>query len=364
VQPATFFLPGPTQVREDVLRAMLRQPIPHRGAEFHEIFSRIQSGMRDVFRTQRQVYVLTSSGTGGMEAAIRCAPRGRILALVNGAFGERFVRLAHVCGREVDKLDVALGDVPDPAEVSMRLSSGSYSALTMVHNESSTGALADVRAISRVAREAGVATIVDSVSGVAGARLEFDAWEVDCVVSASQKALALPTGLAFAVVSERYLRAIEQVDDRGMYFDLLQYESHGSNNETPITPAVSLIFALDRQVQSITSEGMDARWARHEAMRLTMEQWVDTTRDALDMEIAIFAKVGARSPTVTAVSLPAGVMSGDLVRKVSERGYTIGAGYGVLRSGTFRVGHMGDHTVAGLESCLGAIADGLKASRS
>jgi aspartate aminotransferase-like enzyme len=152
VQPATFFLPGPTQVSEDVLRAMLRQPIPHRGAEFHEIFSRIQSGMHDVFRTQRQVYVLTSSGTGGMEAAIRCAQRGRVLALVNGAFGERFVRLAHVCGREVDKLDVALGDVPDPAEVSMRLGSGSYSALTMVHNESSTGALADVRAISRAAR--------------------------------------------------------------------------------------------------------------------------------------------------------------------------------------------------------------------
>jgi aspartate aminotransferase-like enzyme len=364
VQPGTFFFPGPTEVREDVLRAMLRQPIPHRGAEFHEIFARIQSGMRDVFRTQRQVYVLTSSGTGGMEAAIRCAPRGRILALVNGAFGERFVRLAHACGRDVDRLDVALGDVPEPDEVSTRLNAGSYSALTMIHSESSTGALADVRAIARVARDAGVATIVDSVSGIGGARLEFDAWEVDCVVSASQKALALPTGLAFAVVSESYLRSIEQVEDRGVYFDLLDFDSHGRNNETPATPAVSLLYALDRQMQSIVTEGMEARWSRHEAMRATMAQWVDRTRNALDIDIAVFAKAGARTPTVTAVSLPVGIVSTDLVRKVAERGYTIGTGYGALRTGTFRVGHMGDHTVAGLESCLGAVADGLRALRS
>lgn len=363
-QPGTFFFPGPTEVRQDVLKAMLRQPIPHRGAEFHEIFSRIQAGMRDVFQTQRPVYVLTSSGTGGMEAAIRCAPRGRILALVNGAFGERFVKLAHECGREVDQIGFARGDVPDADEVGKRLEAGSYSALTMIHNESSTGALADVRAIARVARQSGVLTIVDSVSGVGGARLEFDAWEVDCVVSASQKALALPTGLAFAVVSENYLRAIEAVEGRGMYFDLLAFDSHGRNHETPATPAVSLIFALDRQVQAIVSEGIEARWARHEAMRATMEQWVGRTRDALDIDISILAKAGARSPTVTAVSLPSGMVSIDLVRKVAERGYTIGTGYGALRSATFRVGHMGDHTVAGLESCLGAVADGLRALRS
>jgi aspartate aminotransferase-like enzyme len=363
VQPGTFFFPGPTEVREDVLKAMLRQPIPHRGAEFHEIFSRIQSGMRGVFQTRRQVYVLTSSGTGGMESAIRCAPSGKILALVNGAFGERFVKLAHACGRDVDQVDIALGDVPDADEVKMRLNAGSYAALTMVHNESSTGALADVRAIAHVARDAGVVTIVDSVSGIGGARLEFDAWGVDCVVSASQKALALPTGLAFAVVSERYLRGIEEVDGRGMYFDLLAFDAHGRNDETPATPAVSLIFALGRQIESVMREGMEARWSRHEAMRMTMERWVGGTRDALDLDISIFARAGARSPTVTAVSLPTGIVSTDLVRAVAERGYTIGTGYGALRLSTFRVGHMGDHTVAGLESCLAAVADGLRVLR-
>jgi aspartate aminotransferase-like enzyme len=364
VRPETFFFPGPTEVREDVLKAMLRQPIPHRGAEFHDIFSRIQSGMRDVFRTQRPVYVLTSSGTGAMEAAIRCAPRGRILALVNGAFGERFAKVARACGREVDRADFAPGDVPDANEVGRRLGAGSYSALTMIHSESSTGALADVRAIACVARAAGVATIVDSVSGIGGARLEFDAWGVDCVVSASQKALALPTGLAFAVASESYLRAIEDVGDRGMYFDLLDFEAHGRNCETPATPNVSLFFALERQVGSIATEGVEARWSRHEAMRATMERWVTGAREAIDMDISIFAKQGARSPTVTAVSLPTGVVSTDLVAKVAERGYTIGTGYGALRLTTFRVGHMGDHTVAGLESCLGAVTEGLEALRN
>ncbi len=359
----TFFFPGPTEVREDVLQAMIRQPIPNRAVPFHEIFARVQAGMRDVFRTSRAVYVLTASGTGGMEAAIRCAPRGRLLAIVNGAFGERFVKIARACGREVDSLDVPRGDVPDPQQVRARLDAGTYSALTLIHSESSTGALSDVRAIARVAREAGVASIVDSVSGIGGARLEFDAWDVDCVVTGSQKALALPPGLAFVVVSERFLRAASDVDDRGVYFDLLDFDAHGAHAETPATPGVSLIFALDRQLESIAAEGMEARWARHEQMRLTMERWVASTRDLLDLDIALFAKAGSRSPTVSAVSLPNGLTAPDLVRKVAEGGFTIGTGYGALQSATFRVGHMGDHTVASLKSCLEVVAGALSALR-
>lgn len=357
----TFFFPGPTEVRADVLQAMLRQPIPHRGAEFHDIYSRMQVAMRDVFRTQRPVYLLTASGTGGMEAAVRCAPRGKLLAVVNGAFGERFVKIVQACNHDVDRIDFAPGEAPDPEAVRQRLAEGSYSALTMVHNESSTGVVADVRSIARIAREAGVLTIVDSVSGIGGARFEFDAWDVDCVVSASQKALALPTGLAFVVVSERYLEAARNADDRGMYFDLPAFDAHARSNETPATPAVSLIFALDRQLASIAAEGMEARWARHEAMRATIERWVYDTRESLGIDISIFAREGVRSPTVTAVALPSGLVSPDVVREVFERGYTIGTGYGALRLTTFRVGHMGDHTVAGLEMCLGAVADGLSA---
>jgi aspartate aminotransferase-like enzyme len=359
VREGTFFFPGPTEVREEILAAMLRQPVPHRSAEFRDLFARVQDGLRKVFRTERPVYVATASGTGMMEAAVRCAPAGRLLALVNGAFGQRFANIARACGRDVDQQDFAAGDVPDVAVVRQLISRGSYSALTLVHSETSTGALSDVRAIAEVAREAGVAMIADSVSGVAGSRLEVDAWRLDCVVSASQKALALPPGLAFAVASEDFLRSARQVAGRGMYLDMAGFDDHARNNETPSTPAVSLIFALAHQLAVIEREGMEARWARHEAMRASMENWVTATRDALGLDIQILARAGARSPTVTVVTLPSGIDSSILVEEVASRGYVIGSGYGALRATTFRVGHMGDHTVEQLAGCLAAVRDAL-----
>jgi aspartate aminotransferase-like enzyme len=355
----TFFFPGPTEVRLEVLKAMVRQPLPHRAAEFREVFAAVQGGLREVFRTERPVYVATASGTAMMEAAIRCAPRGRILVLANGAFAERFVKIAHACGRDADRHEVALGDVPHPDEVRDLLGRGSYSAATLVHSETSTGALADIREITRVAHEAGVALIVDSVSGIGGAQVETDEWKPDCVFSASQKALALPPGLSFAVASESFLRGAAEVGGRGVYLDLLEFDAHARNDETPATPSASLFFALAHQLADIRREGMSARWARHEAMRLVMDGWVDSTRDALAMELGILAKPGVRSPTVTVVTLPPRISAFMLVDEVAARGYTIGTGYGLLRATTFRVGHMGDHSVADLMRCLDAIADSL-----
>lgn len=360
MRPGTFFFPGPTEVRKDVLGAMLRQPIPHRSAEFRELFAGVQRGLREVFRTVRPVYVATSSGTGMMEAAVRCSPRGKLLALVNGGFAERFVTIAQACDRPVDRHDIPIGGVPDPDEVRSLLSRGAYTAISLVHSETSTGALSDIHAIARVAREAGVVVIVDSVSGIGGAEVEFDGWGLDCVLCASQKALALPPGLAFAVASDEFLRRASGALGRGIYLDLLEYDSHSRSDETPSTPSVSLIFALAHQLSAILREGVEARWARHEAMRLTMEAWVVGTRDALNMDIEILARPGVRSPTLTALALPAGIDAASLVARVAERGYTIGAGYGTLSATTVRVGHMGDHTVADLAGCLAAIADSLE----
>jgi aspartate aminotransferase-like enzyme len=360
VQRGTFFFPGPTEVRTEILEAMLRQPLPHRSPEFRERFAALQDGLGRVFRTTRPVYIATASGTAMMEAAVRCAPAGRILALVNGAFAERFVRIAQACARSVDRMEVAFGDVPDPDAVAAALERGSYSAVTVVHSETSTGALADVAAIARVARDAGAATIVDSVSGVGGAQLEVDAWGVDCAVSASQKALALPPGLAFAVASEQFLGAADAGTDRGVYLDLLEFDRHARNNETPATPAVSLMYALERQLAAIQCEGIEARWMRHEAMRAVTEKWVDRTREVRALDIRMLARPGARSPTVSVVTVPAGISAPVLVDRVASRGYTIGAGYGPLRETTFRVGHMGDHRVDDLEQCLAAISDALQ----
>src|SRR5690606_26921869 len=165
----SFFLPGPTEVRAEVLAAMLQPMIAHRGSAFEQLFERVQLGLGYVLRTERAPYVSSSSGTGLMEAAIRNAPEGPLLALVNGAFSARFAAIARACGREVTAFEVPWGEVSDPDAARQQLGKRRYSALTVVHSETSTGALTDVKAIAAVAREAGVVSLVDSVSGAAGA---------------------------------------------------------------------------------------------------------------------------------------------------------------------------------------------------
>ena len=357
------FLPNLAEVRQETLGAMARQSISHRSPEFHDIFARVQNGLRTVFRTERPVYVATASGTGMMEAAVRCAPRGRILCLVNGAFGERFARIARSCGRDIDRYDVLAGDAPSADEVGRLLEGAQYSALTVVHNETSTGVVADVSAIARKARDAGVATLVDSVSGVGGARLETGLWKLDCVVSASQKALGLPPGLSFATVSESFLRTARDVPDRGMYLDLVDYDAHARNNETPTTPSMPLIFALDTELASVVIEGMDARWRRHSAMRALTERWVESLGNEMGPEFGMLALPGIRSPTVSVLMLPAGVVPDRVIASVADRGFQIGAGHGALKTSTIRIGHMANHSVADLEECLRAVAAALKETR-
>jgi aspartate aminotransferase-like enzyme len=349
------FLPNLAEVRQQTLDAMTRQSISHRSPEFHDLFARVQRGLGAVFRTSRPVYVATASGTAMMEAAVRCAPPGRILCLVNGVFGERFVRIARSCGRAVDQCDIPAGEVPRADAVELLLREATYSALTVVHNETSTGALADVAAIAEVARKAGVATLVDSVSGAGGARIESEAWQLDCVVGASQKAIGLPPGLSFATISESYLRSAERSPDRGVYLDLVEYESHAQRNETPTTPSVPLIYALDAQLALIEAEGMEARWMRHEAMRALIEQWAAELGERMGAGFGILALPGVRSPTVTVLTLPAGVEPERVIVSAHRRGYEIGAGAGQYRASTIRIGHMAAHTVPELDGCLRAV---------
>ncbi|HEU4629818.1 MAG TPA: alanine--glyoxylate aminotransferase family protein [Gemmatimonadaceae bacterium] len=351
----TFFLPGPTEVRPEVLEAMLQPMIPHRGRAFEALFSRVQEGLRHVFRTTRPVFVSSSSATGLMEAAVRCAPPGPVLALVNGAFAERFAQIARQCGRETEVVNAPLGGVVPLDEIARRLAARRYAAVTVVHSETSTGALTDVRAVQALAREHDALCLVDSVTGVGGAPLEFDAWNLDFALTGSQKALALPPGLAFAVASEEYMRHVREAPARGVYFDLAEFERYVARDQTPNTPALSLLYAADRQLARIREEGMEHRWARHRAMAEATWAWGDTLGARLGTELRVLAAPGERSPTVTAITLPVGLPSGRLTAAVAARGYTIGGGYGELKETTFRIGHMGDHTPEGLAACLAAV---------
>jgi aspartate aminotransferase-like enzyme len=356
----TFFLPGPTEVREQIMAAMMQPMIPHRGPEFEHLFERLQQGLRPVFKTDRPIYISSSSATGMMEAAIRCAPPGRILCLVNGAFSERFAHIASMCGRDVDRYEVAWGQVHTIPQLDERLSIRKYSAITVVHSETSTGALNDVRAISDCAHRRGIFCLIDSVSGLAGAELRFDEWKLDYVLSGSQKALALPPGLSFAAASAAYVDQANGTHGRGVYFDLVELDAYARRNQTPSTPALSLLFALEVQLQSIATEGLEARWLRHKAMALRTQEWIAQISDETGKKLGNIAPLGSQSPTVSTIRLPSDIPAEGFAAAVAKRGIVVGHGYGKLKSSTFRIGHMGDHTVETLERCLAACSSVLR----
>jgi len=348
----TFFIPGPTEVRPEILAQLTRPVMGHRGRAFEAMFARIEAGLRDVLLTARPVYIGSSSATGFMEMAVRNTPEGPILSLVNGGFSERFAKVAESCEREVDRVVVPWGSTFDLDDVEAALKAVRYIAVTVAHSETSTGVLTDVRAVAELAHRHGAMVIVDSVSGAGGAEITFDAWGLDFLLTGSQKALALPAGLAFAVTSADYIERAKNVRDRGFYFDIVQYEAFAQKNQTPSTPATSLLYALEAQMGDIGREGIERRWDRHIAMRDATIDWVVDVRERRHVDIGIVAPEGARSPTVTCISLPRGMNTKEVREAITKRGYTVGGGYGQLAETTFRIGHMGDHTIDGLKRCL------------
>lgn len=352
----TFFLPGPTEVRREVLEAMLKPMIPHRSVEFEDLFARLQAGLKEVFVTRRPVYIAASSGTGMMEAAVRALPPGPMLCLVNGAFSERFAHIAEMCGREIDRYEEPWGSVHSLDKLDAFFSKKSYRAITVCHSETSTGALNDVRAISELAHSKGALCMIDSVSGAAGAELRFDEWGLDYVLTGSQKAFALPSGLAFAVASEEVVSLAEKTGGRGVYFDLVEMEKYAKGNQVPATPAFSLMYALEVQLDAMRREGIENRWQRHRDMLDATSTWLEKT--SKDWSNIVAAE--SRSPTVSTIRLPDGLEGKGFVEKVKARGIRVATGYGKLGATTFRIGHMGDHTTATLQNCFAACEEALR----
>lgn len=359
-QFGTFFLPGPTEVRCEVLAAMVKPMIPHRSTEFEELFRLLQQGLRALFFTSRPVFVAASSGTGMMEAGIRALPPGPILCTVNGAFSERFAHIAEMCGRRVDRYEVEWGATHDPDELDRYLSRGRYRAITVTHCETSTGALNEVRLLSDIAHSRGALCLVDSVSGLGGAELRFDEWKLDYVLTGSQKALALPPGLAFAAASQEFVELARTAEGRGVYFDIVEMNRFAEADQVPATPAFSLLYALEVQLKAILSEGMENRWERHSQMAAATDAWIADLKNRSADNLENIVAAGSRSPTVSTIRLPEGIEGKGFVQKVRARGIQVGGGYGKLGSTTFRIGHMGDHSVSTLQSCFAACERALR----
>jgi predicted phosphoserine aminotransferase len=329
--------------------------IGHRMPECADLIASIQTKLPKVFFTEQTVLITASSGTGLWEAAVRNCIDKKALNCVNGAFADRFRDVTELNGKANEVLEVEWGQPILPEQVVARLATGEFDAVTIVHNETSTGVTSPIQEIAAAIRAMpngdDIMILVDSVSGLAGARIEMDAWDLDVLLSSSQKAFALPPGIAFCAVSDRAMAKAKTVPNRGYYFDFITLAKSMAKNQTPATPAVSLLYALDRQLDDMMAEGMEQRFARHLALRDMTLNW------AKGQGFQVYAAEGYESPTVSNIDNNRGIDIGALNKYLRTRGMIISNGYGDLKGKTFRIAHMGDTTTEDMDALFAAMDD-------
>lgn len=354
-----LFIPGPTEVSPDILDAQGQWMIGHRMPECADLVGRIEPKLQQVFYTSQRVLISASSGTGMMEAAVRNTVGKKILNTVCGAFSDRWRQIVEANGKANEVLEVEWGQAVTPELVVKRLQTGEFDAVAITHNETSTGVTNPIQEIAAAVRALpngqDIMILVDSVSGLSGARVEFDAWDLDVVLTGSQKAFALPPGLAFAAVSDRAMAKAKTMPNKGYYFDFNLLEKYLLKNQTPATPAVSLLYALDKQLEKMLAEGMEARFSRHLAMRDRTIAW------AKSRGFTLLAEEKYASPTVTCIANNLGVDIPALNSFLRERDMILSNGYGAkLKNKSFRIAHMGDLQMADLEELFTAVDEFLE----
>lgn len=348
-----IFIPGPTEVHSDVFAAMTHPQIGHRTPALHDLVGRVTPKLRRLFGTAGDVFCSTSSASAVLEATVRNVVRTRALALVCGAWSERWAVMCERNGVAVDRLEVPLGQAHDPAVVSERLRDGDYDAVLMVWCETSTGVLEPLTDLASAVREHDdVMICVDAVSALGGIELDVDALGLDVCVAGVQKAIAMPPGLAVFSVSERALARARSIESRGYYVDFVSFHDELVRDETPTTPSTAHLYALDVALDRIESETMPARAARHRDMAALSRSWAED-------RFGLFPDVAIAAPTVTCVSNPNRVELKPFLDAVRERGFQLGGGYGELRESTFRIGHMGEHTVEDVRELFSAMDSAL-----
>lgn len=346
-----LFIPGPVEVSPKTLAAFSRPMIGHRGAPFQELFRSIQPQLQELFGTKQPVFLSTSSAWGVMEAAIRNVVRRRVLCCMCGAFSDKWLEVARRCGKEAEPLQIPWGEAIDHRELEARLTSGDFDAVTLIHNETSTGVMNPLPEICCVmAKFPQVALIVDAVSSFSALPIPMDAYQIDVLLTGSQKALALPPGFSLFSVSEEAFARAEQNPDRGFYFDFLEFRKQQASEMTPTTPSIGHVYALQSKLEEIFAEGLTNRFQRHARTNALVHDWVRARG------FEFFAAEGHRAVTLTCVKNNRGIDVAGLVQKLRDRHHlVIDGGYGKIKGKTFRLSNMGDETeetVAHLLRCL------------
>jgi serine---pyruvate transaminase len=344
--------PGPTPVPPEVLEAGARPVLHHRGPDFRELMHRCLGRLREVCRTENDVLLFTASGSGAFESAVvnLLSPGEQVLVVSAGEFGERWAKLAATYGADVESLRYEWGETPQPDDLRDKLAETGAGTVVLVHSETSTGVVADVEALGRVAADAGALTVVDAVSSLGAVPLETDAWGLDVVVAGSQKALMTPPGLSVVTVSPKaWERAARSTTPR-FYFDWEKLRKALEAGSTPFTPAVSIVVSLDAALGLLLAEGLENAFARHAALGRACRE------GAKAMGLELFSPDEERSAIVTAILTPEGVNAKELVLALRDRfGITVAGGHGELGERMFRIGHIGYYDVFDITTALGAV---------
>ncbi len=355
-----LFIPGPTEVREEILVELSRPQIGHRTQEFRDLFSSLKPGLKKVFYTGNDVLVSTSSGSGFWESSIRCCVNKKVLHAVNGAFSKKWADVSERCGREVKKIEYESGKAVKAEDIDKELSKGDYEAFCVVHNETSTGVASELSAISNVmSKYPDVLWFVDAVSSLGGIKIEVDRLGIDICLTSSQKALALPPGIAVASISPDAYKKAENVSGRGYYFDILELKKAYDKDETPYTPSIPHLYALKKKLDEIDREGLESRFKRHKAMASYTREW------ARNNGFKMFSEEGYHSNTVSCIINTKKLDFKAIKREMTKKGYSIDSGYGKMNEkleaagklNTFRVAHMGDLTLDEIKEMLAELEE-------
>ncbi|MFZ4682463.1 MAG: pyridoxal-phosphate-dependent aminotransferase family protein [Terrimicrobiaceae bacterium] len=351
-----LFIPGPIEVSEKTYRAMCEPMIGHRSGDFKALYAGIQPRLQTLFGTTRPVFLSTSSAWGVMEGSIRNLVGKKVLNGMCGAFSDKWLDVSKRCGVTAEGLQVEWGQPILPGQIEEKLSEGGYDAFTLIHNETSCGVRNPLPEIAAVMKKfPDVMFIVDTVSSFSTEPIPMDELGIDVLLTGSQKALALPPGLALFAVSERALARAKTIEGRGYYFDFVEFAKNQAEDMTPSTPVIPLIYALRSKLDDIFAEGVEARHVRHKKLNAIVHKW------ALDRGFEFFAPEGYRSLSLTCVKNNREVDVAGWIKRLREKHHVvIDGGYGKLKGKTFRISNMGDETEETISTLLAALDDTLE----
>lgn len=348
-----LFIPGPIDVSKETYAAMCQPMIGHRGAEFEALYASLQPGLREIAGTTRPVFLSTSSAWGVMEASLRNLCTGKVLNLCCGAFSDKWFDVARKLGLQADKIQVEWGEAIDPESVRAKLAEGGFDLVTLIHNETSTGVMNDLAAIAKVVKSfPGVLLVVDSVSSLSAVPIGMDALQIDVLLAGVQKALALPPGLTVFACSEAAMERAKEVPNRGYYFDFIEFAKNAEKNNTPSTPAISLLFGLQQILATVAAEGLENRFARHAANNRLIHEWGGRHG------FRNFAPGGRESKSLTCFHTPDGFDLSAFIKNLkAKHGFVINGGYGKIKGSTFRISNMGNETAETMNELISAMDD-------